>query len=392
MSSIELTRVQALPTPVQLIRGFALDTPVPGDISPGDGFPLSGWAVGQSSPIASILVTEAGQPVTELAIDTRREDVHAVHLAAPGALQSGFQGWVPTVGLGPTFQVELHARTAAGDHAALATISGQRLRSAGARAPDGPGRSPARALPEFFIIGAQRGGTRTLYTYLAAHPDVQRAATDEVHFFSLYFDRGVSWFLNQFPAPEPGRITGEASPYYLFHPLAPQRMRAIVPEARLIVLLRNPVDRAFSQYQLEARQGNEPLSFEEALAAEEERLAGEEERLQADDTYRSFAHQHFSYQARGHYVEQLRRWLDRFPAEQLLFVKSEDFFADPALAYRRATDFLGLRPAPFSLPRADPPPGRREMRLETRDALQSRFAREQPALRRLVGDAFTWEE
>ena len=341
MPATEVTDVQTFPPAGQVVLAFALDSPVAGEQSDSDGFVLSGWVLGQEEPIQSISVSESGRTLTTLEVGGRRPDVAAAFEGNERAGLSGFQGWVPTVGLGPNFLLEVHAATGAGQQAALGTIAGRRLRPQGTTSSESS--VPAvQAMPDFFIIGAQRGGTRSLYEYLSGHPDIQPARTEEVHYFSLFFDRGRRWFLSQFPPLGPGQITGEASPYYLFHPLAAERLHAVAPEAKLIVLLRNPVDRAFSHYQLEVRQGNEPLSFEEAIAAESSRLAGEVERILDDDTYASFAHQHYSYLARGRYVEQLRRWFSLFPRDQFLVLKSENFYRDPAAGYRQVTDFLGL--------------------------------------------------
>lgn len=392
MSLIEITHVDAFPPAARAVRAFAIDAPTTGERSESDGFVLAGWVLGQTEPVQTVTVSESGRTLTDLAVDGRRPDVAAAHAAATAAETSGFQGWVPTVGLGPTFTLEVHAIAASGQHAALGTIAGRRQRpEAAAPSNDAPGHATAR-LPHFVIIGAQRGGTRSLYRYLAAHPDILPAATEEVHYFSLFFDRGLRWYQAQFPPLEPGRLTGEASPYYLYHPLAAERMRAVVPEANLIVLLRDPVDRAYSHYQLEARQGNEPLSFEAAIAAEPERLAGEAARVADDDTYVSFAHQHYSYLARGHYVEQLRRWLKLFPRDQLLVLKSEDLFQHPAALYRRVTDFLGLEPRDLvARPGVAQSPSE-PMASETQHRLQAYFAAENEGLSELVGAEMTWPE
>src|SRR5436309_16134274 len=105
-------------------------------------------------------------------------------------------------------------------------------------------------LPDFIVIGAQKSGTGSLYAYLNGHPDVAGARVKEVHYFDLHYHRGVDWYLDQFPdeAAARPRCTGEASPYYLFHPHAPRRAFDLVPDARLIALLRDPVDRAISHY------------------------------------------------------------------------------------------------------------------------------------------------
>ncbi len=209
-----------------------------------------------------------------------------------------------------------------------------------------------RLLPDFLIIGAQKCGTTSLYNYLIEHPWVAPSVTKEVHFFDHAFARGLAWYRRQFPSLlekryarivlRRGLITGEASPYYIFHPHAPQRVWAALPDAKLIVLLRNPVDRAFSHYQHSVRSGKETLPFEEAIEKEGERLQGELERMLADERYRSMAHQAYSYLSRGIYIDQLRAWLRLFPAEQVLILNSEEFYANPAAIYRQTLEFLGL--------------------------------------------------
>ena len=167
-----------------------------------------------------------------------------------------------------------------------------------------------------------------------------------MHYFSLRFDQGLDWYRSCFPAPrqENGRstITGEASPYYLFHPHAPRRMAEAVPRARLIALLRNPVDRAYSHYRMIVGFGREPLPFEEALTAEEARLSGEKAKMLADERYHSFAHQYLSYLSRGIYVDQLIHWSKFFSDEQMLVLKSEDFFERTPETLKLVLDFLGL--------------------------------------------------
>lgn len=201
-----------------------------------------------------------------------------------------------------------------------------------------------RLLPSFVVVGAQKAGTTSLFRYLADHPVVQAPRFKEVHFFDLHWKKGPVWYRSHFPRipGDRGRITGEASPYYLFHPRVPERMASVLPQAKILVLLRNPVDRALSHYHWEVGYGNERLSFREALERETEILPRETARILEDDGYRSFAHQHASYLARGRYAEQLRRWLDAFPREQILVLTAEDFFAKTAEAMTRAQRFLGL--------------------------------------------------
>ncbi len=199
-----------------------------------------------------------------------------------------------------------------------------------------------RMLPSFLILGGQRCGTTSLYRYLCGHPDVSSALVKEVQYFTLNYARGPDWYRSNFPLLSEGAVSFDASPYYLFHPAAPQRAARLLPDVRLIALLRNPVDRAFSHYQHNVGLGVEELSFEEALDAEEGRLAGEEERLAGDPGYSSPAHRRYSYVARGRYEPQLARWVSSYGPEAVKVVVSEEFFADPEGTLDDIVDFLGL--------------------------------------------------
>jgi hypothetical protein len=259
-----------------------------------------------------------------------------------------------------------------------------------------------RALPELLIIGTQRGGTTSLYEYLSRHPDVVPPLGKELQYFSVEHGRGEAWYRAHFPterAVERRRHRGadclvfEASPYYLFHPHAPRRAAATVPGAKLIALLRDPVERAYSHYAHMQQRGLEPLSFEDAVAAEPERLAGEVERMQADPTYESRAHRLWSYVSRGRYAPQLSEWLAHFPRPQLLVLKSEDLFADPGAVYGRVLEFLGLRP--LALPtypaytrrQAGPP-----LSDDTRAALRAEFRPDVERLTTVIGTPMGWHD
>jgi sulfotransferase family protein len=240
-----------------------------------------------------------------------------------------------------------------GAHRSRATVAERGLRRA--TRSFGERTRALRSLPDFLIIGAQRAGTTTLYRALADHPQIRGAVLDkEVHFFDLSFEQGVAHYRGAFPtnaslALARARIggpvlVGEATPYYLLHPQVPARVAATLPNAKLIAILRDPVERAWSQYRHEVDLGYETLSFEAALAAEGSRLAGEEERLASDPLAVSFAHQHHGYVARGRYAEQLERWYEHVPLERLLLLRAEDLFADPAGELRRVADLLGVVP------------------------------------------------
>ena len=207
-------------------------------------------------------------------------------------------------------------------------------------------------LPDFLIIGTQRGGTTSLYHYLLDSPYIEPAMVKEVHFFDKKFGKGPLWYQAHFPTlvhkytqhllHGSSCLAGEASAYYLFHPHVARRVKAVIPQTKIIILLRNPVNRAYSQYWLEVELDREPLSFEEALEREEERINREAEKVLADENYVSLNHSRYSYKARGRYVEQLPAWLSFFPQEQILILKSEDLYTNTEAVVGTTLKFLGL--------------------------------------------------
>lgn len=205
-------------------------------------------------------------------------------------------------------------------------------------------RSQDGMLPGFLVVGTKRGGSSSLYQWIARHPAVAPCRGHKgTHYFDVNHERGWDWFRSMFePAGESGVLTGEASPYYMFHPLAPQRIARELPDARLLVVLRDPVARAWSHYRYEHGRGKEPLEFVAALDAEAERLAGEEERLILDEHYVSDDHRYHSYLQRGRYAEQLQRLRALMPGEQIHVVQSEQLFAKPDEVLQGVWRFLGL--------------------------------------------------
>jgi hypothetical protein len=220
------------------------------------------------------------------------------------------------------------------------------LATGGREGSTAAGGSGEGALPDFLIIGAQKCGTTFLYHLLCQHPYVEPATTKEVHFFDTNFAEGVQWYRSHFltPTQKDGRkiLTGESSPYYIYHPRVAKRVAKVVPQAKLIALLRNPADRAYSDYNHKFREAREHLSFEEAIEAEEDRLLGEKEKLLAAENYHSPKHRRYSYLSRGVYVDQLLEWDRHFDRDQLLVLKSEDFFENPQESYERVLGLLGL--------------------------------------------------
>ena len=261
--------------------------------------------------------------------------------------------------------------------------------------PGGEVQPVGGALPDFVVIGAQKSGTTTFYRDLIRHPHIGRSTKKEVHFFDHNFDEGLGWYMAHFPAPEMKdglrTITGEASPYYLAHSLAPERASKVVPQAKLISLLRNPVDRAYSHYQHAVRYGRDPLSFEDAIEAEEERMREERERILAEHGFIPTIPGRRSYLARGVYVDQLLEWNKFFDQDQMLALKAEDYFGDPPGSMKTVLDFLGLPEWEPEEPKVKNQGGYTErMKPETREKLREYFEPYNQRLYEYLGKDFGW--
>jgi hypothetical protein len=191
-------------------------------------------------------------------------------------------------------------------------------------------------LPNFLIIGAQKAGTTSLAYHLKAHPEVSMASgMKEVRYFDLRYENGIDWYKEQFANWQGQAAVGEATPTYMAFEEVPARMAAAIPQARLIAILRDPVDRAYSHYWHNRTHNRETLDFADALAAEAKRTAN------ADDTERRY--RNHSYLARGRYLEQLLRVCQYYPREALQVLLFEDLTNAPLETFQSACRFLGIK-------------------------------------------------
>ena len=238
-------------------------------------------------------------------------------------------------------------------------------------------------LPDFLGLGTQKGGTSTLHALLKTHPDVFLPARKEVHYFSLHAHQPIHWYANHYVAAEADQRCGDITPYYLFHPEAPARIHALLPGVKLIVLLRDPVERCLSQVFHARRLGFEALEPEAALAAEAERLAsGNPESLQKH-----------SYQARSRYLEQLERFEKLFFPQQLLVLRSEDLFLNTQRTWDAVLAFLNLpaQPLPDPIPHANRGAGEaKTISPELRAQLRRAFAATAVGIRGRYGFGWDW--
>lgn len=256
-----------------------------------------------------------------------------------------------------------------------------------------------RVLPQFLVVGAQRCGTTSLHRALAAHPQVATPMAHKgVHYFDTAFTHSLDWYRGHFPTRAALRRRGpgpflafESSPYYMFHPAVPDRIAATLPDVRAVAVLRDPVERAYSQYAHELARGFEDLpTFEEALEREPERLRGEEERLLEDPGYTSPAHQHQGYAARSEYGVQLERLHAALGEDRVLVLDFEDLAGDPGAALPAVQEFLGLTPHPAVTMGHHNPRPRSRLAPSTAAALRERLAGSDEVVARYLGKEPSW--
>lgn len=256
-------------------------------------------------------------------------------------------------------------------------------------------------LPDFVLAGAQRCGTTSLYRALLDHPAVLGPVFHKgVNYFDVNYEKGPAWYRGHFPVrslaalrthPRGDRArTFDASGYYSYHPHAPARLAQDLPHAKILLMLRDPVERAFSAYKHEKARGFEEESFDRAIDLEDERVEPELDKMLTDPTYASFSHRHHSYRRRGQYAEQVQRLAAGAGPDRVLVIESEDFFGNPEAEYRRITDFLSLPVhVPATFDRWNARPGS-DMPAHVRQRLRTAFEPHDADLARLTGRPPSW--
>ncbi|HEU0102872.1 MAG TPA: sulfotransferase domain-containing protein [Mycobacteriales bacterium] len=260
--------------------------------------------------------------------------------------------------------------------------------------------SAVRLQPDFLIVGAQRSGSTTMWKTLVQHPLVAKPFLRKgVHYFDKRYDRGPQWYRGHFPVAATARLrrlgrgrplTGESSPYYMHHPLAGPRIAADLPHVKLLVVLRDPVERAYSGHSHELARGYETEPFDRAVALEPERLAGERERMVAEPGYESHAWQHHAYLRRGQYHEQLVALERLVGRERLHVVDSQDFWTDPEPSFAGVLRFLGLPPHPRTVFERHNARSRSPLPAALRTELEEHFAPHDERLAAWLGRTPSW--
>jgi hypothetical protein len=246
-----------------------------------------------------------------------------------------------------------------------------------------------RTLPDFIIIGVQKGGTTSLYNYLIEHPDIFPALHKEIHFFDRNFHRGINWYRANFAfllvkyfrkIQNKIFITGEATPDYLLHEATPKKIKDTLPSTKFLVVLRNPIDRAYSHYNMRVNTGDEKLPFEEAIEKESKRIKNG-----------GIDFVHFSYLHRGHYADHLEKWFNLFPKKQFLIVETSQLEKNFQPTYDQICNFLGVPIFKLDFKKHHVGKYSNQLSPHTRKELSEYFKPHNEKLYKLLGTTFDWD-
>ena len=257
---------------------------------------------------------------------------------------------------------------------------------------------PIRSLPDFIIIGTVRSGSTSLYYNICQHPCVLSASYDELGFFDSNFHLGLNWYRSLFPTlfskwlvkrKKQFAITGEDTPFYIWSPLVANRILKILPNVKLIVLFRNPVDRAYSNYHLGVRAGSENLSFEDAIQFELKKLDESNNKFEQNVEKYTIPR---SYISKGFYSNQLKIWLELFSPEQLIIVSTEDLESNPQETLDKIYDFLKIPKNHKLIPEKQKIASYPKMKDETRKFLIDLYKKSNDELFTMIGEKFDWDK
>lgn len=260
---------------------------------------------------------------------------------------------------------------------------------------------PFHILPNFVIIGAPRSGTSSLYYYLTQHPSIFSCKIKEPNYFAMYYDRSLNWYKTFFPTiwskfefekkQKTKFLTGEASTQYYWYPHVAKRVKKVLPNIKLIMLMRNPIDRSFSQYQMEVQHGHEKLSFEEAIKNEKNRTENEHKKMLTDESYFSPKYTMYAYIEKSLYINYVKNWLKFFSKENFLFIQSETFYKQPLTIVNKIFEFLELPIMSVDTSKILKKYTIQTINPETRKRLAEYFKPFNEKLYSLIGENFHWE-
>ena len=253
-----------------------------------------------------------------------------------------------------------------------------------------------RVLPDFIIIGTVRSGSTSLYYNICSHPSILPASYDEIGFFDSNYHLGMNWYRSMFPLKSDMErirsetkyaLTGEDTPFYFWKIDAANRIRKILPKIKLITILRNPVQRAYSNYCLGVREGTEKLTFEEAVRKELDTFP--ENKILAENIFK-FCNIRRSYIAKSLYVYQMKIWFERFSKNRLFVISTEEMSKSPAHTMNQAYEFLGLPKYENTFFEKRKKASYEKMGDNIRKELEEFFKPHNEELFKLIGKSFDW--
>ena len=258
---------------------------------------------------------------------------------------------------------------------------------------------PLRVLPDFIIIGSMKCGTTSLYYDICEHPCASPAAYDEIGFFDSNFHLGLNWYRSMFPTKrriedirrkEGVAITGEDTPFYFWNPVAAKRIQKLLPNIKLITILRNPIDRAYSEYQdVVSSESNSP-SFE-TFIENEINTRRKDSSLITEENFEIF-NQKNSYLLKGIYVDQLKIWAGLFPKEQIFTLSTENLNSEPITALESVFQYLNLPDYKIKNTQRQKQKKYVPMNSQTRKILIEFFKPHNERLFKFIGKKFDWDE
>jgi len=259
--------------------------------------------------------------------------------------------------------------------------------------------SPFRVLPECFVIGVVRSGTTSLYHYLSQHPSIAPAAYDELGYFDDNYHLGINWYKSLFPTKftknkiikKHGKfLTYDVTPFYIYNPLVARRISASFPRAKIISNLRNPIDRAYSNYIQMYQDGDTTKTFEEMIQMSMDEIEKNKSKLNNEVYIADIFYQNIL--ARGFYADQLKIWFEKFQKQQILIIPSEDLAQKPDQVLTKVFEFLDL---PYFKIKDFTRQNKREyhpMKDETRKLLVEFYKPYNKKLFDMLGSKFDWDK
>ena len=257
---------------------------------------------------------------------------------------------------------------------------------------------PFRVLPDFIIIGSMKCGTTSLYYDICEHPCVSAAAYDEIGFFDSNFHLGLNWYRSMFPTKrqiegvrrkEGVAITGEDTPFYFWNPVAAKRIQKLLPNIKLITILRNPIYRAYSEYQDQASNESDFPSFETVIE-NEMNMKRNDTSLITEENFEIFKQKN-SNLLKGIYVDQLKIWTRLFPKGQIFTLTTEDLNSDSIGTLELVFQYLNLPKYKIKNPQYKKQKKYVSMNTQTRKLLIQFFKPHNEELFKFIGKKFDWD-